>query len=743
MVFVRSMEARLLENWTLNYGDGRKPKVVQVPHAWQQQMPVDDEGPVIYECRLDVPEEPCKLRFRGVSYQAVVIINGKPVCVHEGIWDAFEVSLIDYLGEITEIAIKVTKNGGETFPVRDVASGFLPYVFNTFGGIFGEVELVEYNAPIELPAAEPRVTVDGSKIFVDGEPIYLRGLLHWGWYPELGHTNVTESVIRDEIRGAKALGFNLVKFCLWVPPHRYLELLEEEGMLGWLELPLWDPTPDDTLLAKMGQEIERIVRQYRHHRSIAVWTVGCELSTATPPEYRAYLQQLVSNLTGCPLVKDNSGGAEMYGGDLREFGTFDDFHPYCELPFYPQVLDSLMTGPRKPLPILLGEFNDVDTHRDLPGLAHEMPYWSSSIQELNAKGVRWQHDLPQVLSTSPLANDRLRSQSLMASSLEKAAYIRKTVQEAVHSRSEIGGFVLTGWRDTPISSSGVFDDYGSAKWQASDFASWNADDCLFLIPTRRPPWVAGGNRPGWQDLFNYFVGQVFIRVGLHTTRGKTAGLTWRILDQNGSIVARGAAPSQSVGVLDSKQVAEIVWQCNEPGAYKLAVEFGTVVNEWPIWVVSKIQPEVRVVDSSGVFLGLTSTESGPIITSDPSVDGDIVVLAGGATVAKPFWREAAYEFVDDAFWAEVPFAEQWSRLAAISPDRVIDPQFLASLQGAEVLIRRIDTRTYKEHAVLVRQGRKFITTLRPYGGLGNQPVGVKNNPAGQEFLRSLIKLLAN
>jgi hypothetical protein len=196
------------------------------------------------------------------------------------------------------------------------------------------------------------------------------------------------------------MGFNTIKFCLWVPRHRFFEILEEEGMFAWLELPLWDPTGDEEKLEAMAQEIERIVLQYRHHRSIIAWTVGCELGASTPHEFRRRMVEMVQRETGCPLVKDNSGGAEMYGGDLREYGTFEDFHPYCDTHWYPVVLESLEPGPRAIAPILLGEFNDFDVHRDLRRLKEKAPFWASEDPALNDKGVRWQHDLPTVLKES-------------------------------------------------------------------------------------------------------------------------------------------------------------------------------------------------------------------------------------------------------------------------------------------------------------------------------------------------------
>jgi hypothetical protein len=141
------------------------------------------------------------------------------------------------------------------------------------------------------------------------------------------------------------------------------------------------------------------------------------------------------------------------------------------------------------------------------------------------------------------------------------------------------------------------------------------------------------------------------------------------------------------------------------GAYELHVETERTANVWPVWVVPPlVEGEERAL-----------TERLAVVPSE-------------YLRAAPFWREAAYEFVglDD-------FAEQWARWLPISGDQVMP---LASLPTeAEVLVRRIDTRTYEESAVVaVVEGRLWMTA-RLEGGLGVQPYGLAANPAGVAFLR--------
>ncbi len=742
-----------VDRWTVDYEDGREP--VTVPHAWRQDMDVQDEGPVTYRVKLNLPPEPAHLLFHGVSYAAEVSVDGALRVSHRGIWDEFEVPLDDLAGHQVEVEVRVVKNGGKTYPVGSVASGFIPYVHSTFGGIFREVELILERA--SQPRAwnpSSRHRVEGQTIFLEDRLFYPRGLLHWGWYPELGHPNPPEETIRREVRNAKRLGFNLVKFCLWLPPHRYLEILRQEDMEAWIELPIWMPAADSACLVQIQGEVEAIVRQYRHHDNVLAWSIGCELGRSVSPAVRERLCRMVKNLTHAPLVGDSSGGAEMYGGDLREFGDFYDYHPYCDLPLYASVLDGLALGPRTSKPVVLGEFNDVDVHRDLGKVHDEMPFWASTMSELNHKGVRWLHELPSLVSSSRFVSDSLANMALVASSVRKAAFVRKTVQENVRARGDISGYVVTGWRDTPISSAGIFDDWGQARFSEREMATWNGEDCLFLIPSRRPPWVSGGNRPGLVDPLNVFAGPQCWRVGMHSERGGPAGLLWRIVSGDGLVLAEGGSELSSLEPCVPREIGEIFWEDARPGDYTLQVEAGGARNSWPVTVVAPLDPgflaDWGLSDCRGAFGDLLLTGGrNRLEVGAPSVltGSGIAFLLDEGTLAAPFWSEAAFEFADEAFWSEVPFAERWSLLLPVCGDRVIDGEWLLSFlpkgATAQVLMNRIDTRTYREASALTRielpdGGVWLFTTLRPFGGLGSQPPSFIANPAGVLLLSSLV-----
>lgn len=740
-------DRRVVDDWTVDYGKGESP--CRVPHVWGQEFDIRSEGPVVYRVDLPLPREPASLLFHGVSYQCLVRVDGRQAAERRGIWDAFVVDLSEFAGRSVRIEVEVRKNGGPSFPVRESASGFLPFVHGTFGGIFRDVELVLNSDDVILETGPPttRVSVEGGRILVDSRPFFMRGVLHWGWYPEVGSPNPDEATIRDEVRKLARLGFNCIKFCLWLPPHDYLRILDEAGLFAWIELPLWDPAPIERAQQAIFDELQRIVRQYRRHSNVVAWTAGCELGATVDADARRGLYRMIAELTGCPLVRDSSGGAEMYGGDLREFADFEDFHPYFELPELQFLLDQFHRSARPPRPILLGETADCDVHRDLSALRRTMPFWASTDPSINDQGSRWQHDLPPAVESSKFSSDEDASGRLLASSESKAAFVRKHSVEAFRAHGDLAGYVLTGIRDTPVSTSGIFRDDGSSRVELEEARTWNGDNCLFMIPVRRPSWVNGGNRAGYRDPFCHFAGDLFIRIGAAFLGATTSSLEWRLSHAKGDIVSEGAESPAAVLAARPSEVAQLRIADVPCGDYTLRCSFQNASNEWPITVLPRARQDSLkgwgCVDPEGRF-------------GDLKLDGSVHWLAGrmtasveqawqeGAnvlffakdefTIPSPFWREAGYEFdgIDP-----LPWHRYWS----ITPDRAFERDL--PWPNCKTLMNRVDLRNYRENPVIVRAkscrgGTLVATTLRPEGGVGTCSPGVTQNPSGLELILELI-----
>lgn len=667
-------------DWTVDYGEGPQP--CAVPHAWRQDVPVSWEGPASYRTSLDVPEEGGWLRFQGVSYAAEVFIEGEPVAQHKGIWDAWEVDLIRWSGRQVAVQVQVNKNGGHSYPVADVLSGFIPYLHHTFGGIFRPVWLTDE----PLPAGQP---TDEAVAWRDRP---FSGVLHWGWYPEIGHPHASEEACINEIERIAELGFDHIKFCLWLPPHHYLTAMAERGLSAWIELPLWLPNADS--VERQKDEMLRIVRQYRHHPNIVAWTVGCELGKAATYEWRYELVQELAELTrvgeSLPYLMDSSGGAAMYGGDPREAGTIRDYHPYCDAPHYPPVLERMRPHDDSK-PVVLGEWCDADVLRDPARIADQ--YWASEDEGLNAKGVRWIHELPRIAADPP---EWSSSTDLQESSRSQCLFMRQFAYDIARGLS-LDKTVLTGLRDTPISTAGVFDDFGEPRFTPRECQAAFSLDNFGLVPGYAAPWVPETNVAGWTLPYCCFEGDLMVHLrGCGKAQGEP--ISWCCGSQE------GISPDGEIALI-SLTVGEHV----------LTAKAGAIERSWPISVFPK---------------------------SEADFPKAVSIQCAEGTIPAPFFREACQDFSLHPIWHEIGMADAWHKWLYISGDSAFDPGWLDERHpGWKPLLLRYDTRTFRELPTVVLAKDRIITTLMLKGGLGCQPVGFTRNPVGQHVAAALASLL--
>ncbi|HET6486682.1 MAG TPA: hypothetical protein VFH83_09700, partial [Spirochaetia bacterium] len=137
--------------WTADLGQG--PVTALVPGCWEQLTESKVlTGPVDYKrsfvCPKVSPGGRWLLVFDAVSYYCEASINGRPVGSHEGLWDRFSFDITDALlpEGPNELTLSIEKPGyapADRFPLREVLSGFIPDVLCTFGGIWGDVGLIE------------------------------------------------------------------------------------------------------------------------------------------------------------------------------------------------------------------------------------------------------------------------------------------------------------------------------------------------------------------------------------------------------------------------------------------------------------------------------------------------------------------------------------------------------------------------------------------------------------------------
>lgn len=629
---------------------------------------------------------------------------------------------------------------------------------------------------------------EGEQLMFNRQPASLRGVLNWGWYPDQLAPAPDEATIRDEFRRVRALGFNLIKLCLVVPSPLYFDLADEMGMFLWLELPMWLPDVTDRLRDQAPHEYRDILREAHSHPSIVLYSLGCELGENADAAFLGQLNALLRHSATGILACDNSGSGEAYGGLTFDYADFNDYHFYCDLHYFAPLVDHFRRDWRPARPWIFGEFNDMDDYRDLDEIAAasggELPWWYTARNPIHAEDRLAYHRQRERMAQLDLGAG-FDGPAIQRISRAQSFVVRKHILEKVRARAGMGGYVVTGMRDTPLATSAVFDDLGRAKYDAAAFRQFNADTVLILEQGRARRWIHGGDRPTPQDLHNHVGGApVSLRLVLSGASPEPPArqARWRLLTPNGAAALSGSVELPAApGLLC--EIARLDFHppvLPVPGECTLAVEVGDVRNTWPLWFYPPVLewPDgLMLYDPAGCLAGLddlataarpisevsaASPGSALLITSlfTPAVEafvrngGRALYLnagAGGLPVnACPFWRESIKLLYDHPALADFPHRGHADlQFYHLATDHALDSARLAHLlSGGDSLrpiIRRLDARlfTLSEYLVELKLGRGVLlaSTLRFWGGAGDQVAGLRASPAGRWLLRRMLEYM--
>jgi hypothetical protein len=629
------------------------------------------------------------------------------------------------------------------------------------------------------------LTADGSELRLNGAPLYPRMLLSWGWYPDLLHPAPSRDRVRADLERLRQLGFNGVKLCLWFPPAYYFDIADELGMLVWVELPMWLPHPTDQFRTQLSAETDRLVREARNHPSVILYTLGCELSAVIGDDVLGPLYAHVKSLVRDALVRDNSGSGEAYGGLLTEYADFYDHHLYCELQHFRETLEHFAPAWRDAKPWLFGEFCDLDTFRDLGRLgdsAAERPWWTSGDPAVNPQGARWQYDVHA-------HEERLRGNGfwdrgseLEAISRRQALLHRKVTLETVRIRHDTSGYVITGERDTPISTAGLWDDLGELKVDPAEFRAFNSDVVICLGGDRRRVWQAGGDRPAPGDPWCHEAGAVVRRHLVLAHHGPDAGtvrVEWTVaLDGSDPFASGTIGPGEwlepgtvrEVGVA-AFEVPDVRTPRQATLRVRACVGDEVASNSWRFWFFprsawAEVGPVVlrdpggRLADLRGAAPTLVEAATPGVVTLATRWTPDLahevghgahaILLADEASdsplplLPMPFWREAVKVIEPHEAWGDFPH-DGWADLqfAGCAPDLAIDTAGVG--RPIRPLLRRIDARTAHLHDYATEigwgRGRLILSTLRFEGSRGDQPRGLNRNTAASYLLTRFVRAL--
>lgn len=114
------------------------------------------------------------------------------------------------------------------------------------------------------------LSVADDQILLNGEPIYLRGILDQGYFPEGWYTATTDNALKQDVELTLALGFNLARKHQKFEDPRYLYWADRLGLMVWSEMPS-GRVFSEALMTDLTQEWTALVQRDQAHPCIVGW----------------------------------------------------------------------------------------------------------------------------------------------------------------------------------------------------------------------------------------------------------------------------------------------------------------------------------------------------------------------------------------------------------------------------------------------------------------------------------------
>jgi len=190
-----------------------------------------------------------------------------------------------------------------------------------------------------------QIEVREGAIFLNGEKIFLRGVLDQGYFPGGWYTAVTDEEIRRDVELTLEMGFNCARKHQKAEDPRYLYWADRLGLLVWSEMPSGRIFSTELVQSLTLEWTELVIRD-RAHPCVMTWVPFNESwgvwHQSSRPEQRAFVDSIVA------LTRSLDTSRPVVGNDGWEFSSGDlwTLHLYFDGKDISEKLNELIKNPR-------------------------------------------------------------------------------------------------------------------------------------------------------------------------------------------------------------------------------------------------------------------------------------------------------------------------------------------------------------------------------------------------------------
>lgn len=633
--------------------DNRRQLAIGDPHAYTEQSQTIWNG-IIGQITLVARN---KVRIDGLQLRPDLARHVVEVTVH-----THNGSETETPGELSLQAVPENFHGKKSLPlkfpvslapgdsVRQISypmgtnverwSEFNPKLYRLRAALSGD----GFSSEVKEVFGMREFTAAGRELFINGQPVFLRGTVDCCEFPLTGCPDMTDAQWDKIFSTVKKFGLNHMRFHTWCPPEAAFAAADRYGVYLEVELPDWSFKigADTNVTEFFRAEGGRMIRQYSHHPSWVMFTMGNELKgnystlDALETDFRKLDPQLLYASTTYPIHKVPEPADNYYisqdtrAGRARGQDIFENTPPNTETNFAAAISPI-------PLPFISHEVGQYCVY---PNVA-EIPKYKGVLEDTALEAIR--DDLK--------AKHRLAEAGTYTRDSGKLAALlyKEEIERALRTTNQ-AGFQLLQLNDFPgqgTSTVGLLD----AFWDSKGLIRPEAFR-LFCGPVTplllMPKWVYQNDETFDADVevANFGPGPI-----------TNATVAWDIRDDDrkiGSGTFRSACIAMGQGIpvghlrqslADVGHPAKLIVTVRIPGT--------SVINKWPVWVYPA---EASVATNAVVVFHSTDAAFYQALQGGKRV----LLLPSRENVKSPL----AAEFVP-VFWNPVMFPNQPSSMGAM------------------------------------------------------------------------------
>lgn len=428
------------------------------------------------------------------------------------------------------------------------------------------------------------VSVDGQQILLNGEPVFISGILDWGHEPQHIAPAPTREELVERFSALKQMGFNCVCVCMWYPPQSFYDAADELGMLIWQEHPVWKSDMSDERVEEYKRQFAKFFRRDRNHPSVAIVSGSCEHEEFNQ-RLGAWWWEQAKHLLSDRLVQIQTAFLEWT--DLSKTDLYDE-HTYegsGRWVAYLRDLDRALAE-REPKPMVMGEsvmyasWLDVAAYDRMGAQAWWVPPGLDAVRALNAD--------VDALDGAGASDD------ILAIGVRYNEAGRKFQTELVRMFPRNAGLVANGMRDVPLCPCGVLDDFDRCKFEPASVKAWMGPVVLLLRTPEERRGFTGGRT-------------LAIELGVSNYGDEDIDGAMKVsVFVEGQAEATMSVPVKADrGKVRLSQTEIELPEVDRPTAMHVKATLGEVSNAWTIWLL----PESTATPQGTVALtGLPFTE---------------------------------------------------------------------------------------------------------------------------------------